>query len=91
MDAHCDGIDEGGDGGDGGKRGHLAGGWRADFVTPGLNGGVVCYLVVGFVVDGDHGVDKGADGVPHEDHVFAVGVIFEFRIVQLLKGEAAGW
>ena len=40
VDAHCDGVNEGGDGGDGGERGHLTGGWGADFVTPGLDGGV---------------------------------------------------
>ena len=91
VDAHCDGVDEGRDGGDGGESGHLAGGWGADFVTPGLDGGVVGDLVVGFVVDGDHGIDKGADGVPHQNHILAVSVVFEFGIVQLLKGKTARW
>ena len=89
MDAHCDGVDEGGDGGNGGEGGHLAGGWGADFVTPRLDGGVGGDLRVGFVVDSDHGGDEGVDRVPHEDHVFAVGVVFEFGIVQLFEGEAA--
>ena len=91
VDAHCDGVDEGGDGGNGGEGGHLAGGWGADFVTPGLYGGVGGDLRVGFVVDGDHGGDEGVDRVPHEDHVLGVGVVFEFGVVQLLEGEAARW
>ena len=91
VDAHCDCGDEGGDGGDGGEGGHLAGGWGADFVRPGLDGGVGGDLGVGFVGDGDHGGDEGVDGVPHEVHVFAVGVVFESGSIQLLEGEAAGW
>ena len=91
VDAHCDGVDEGGDSGDGGKGGHLASGWGADFLTPGLDGGVGGDLRVGGVADGDYGGDERMDRVPHEVHVFAVGIIVEFGIVQLLEGEAARW
>ena len=91
VDAHCEGVDEGGDGGDGREGGHLAGGWGADFLTPGLDGGVGGDLRVGGVADGDYGGDEGMDRVPHEDHVFAVGVVFEFGFVQLFGGEAARW
>ena len=89
MDAHCDGVDEGGDGGDGGEGGHLAGGWGADFLTPGLDGGIGGDLRVGGVADGDYGGDEGTDCGLHEDHIFAINIVFELGIVQLLEGEAA--
>ena len=31
------------------------------------------------------------DRIPHEDHVFGVGVVFELEIVQLFEGETARW
>ncbi len=65
MDAHSDGVDKGGNGLDCWEGWYLTPSWTLDFMAPGFDGLVLCYIGVGVVADRDHFSNEGVNGVPH--------------------------